>query len=98
MNADNMNTFLHLLETTDKRMCRNNLYVDGAFCALGLCAHDLLGVPVEEMERGINNDPVYAKVAEYLGVPDETVWEINDSSLTFKEVAERLRTAFEVKA
>jgi hypothetical protein len=96
---NNMKTFLHLLETTDKPKTNMSLYNDGAFCAIGLCAHELLGVPVEAMVAwGENNDAVYAKVSGYLGIPDHKLWYFNDTSDTFKDVARRLRLEFGVRA
>ena len=91
MNLDNMKKFLHLLETTNKPKGYFKLYHKGAFCAVGLCAHELLGIPTSKLDNPNPVDPVYDAVENFLGVPDGAIWSVSDISNSFGEVAARLR-------
>jgi hypothetical protein len=93
----NFEAFLTLLETTDLPRGRLNLYSDDTrcFCALGLCANVLMGIPTHELVFAAANDELYARIATFLGVTDSyLVYKVNDdlTYTTFKDVAQALRT------
>lgn len=88
--------FLALLENTNEKFGHMVLYdpQDRCFCAIGLYAHKVLGVDLQEMER-FYTQPIYDAVTEALDLGKfgaHIIFDINDRVDSFKSVAEVLRT------
>jgi hypothetical protein len=93
MNTHNMLKLVNLLETTQVPKGSFSLYNQGAFCAVGLCAHALLGFSVQDLQS-YDTERIYDAVSDFVDLESAAVWEVNDNHETFHQVATELRARY----